>query len=107
MNKLKSWLSGKKTYIVAGAIALATVAGVFFGKVDFSQAAGLLGFAGAICGLGAKVDRHAAQMTALLTDVANAGGATIIHHYSAAGEYGVKAVEDAMKLAQQVKADRQ
>lgn len=106
MKALIVWLRGKKTYIVAGAIALETLVGVFLGKLSFGTATMLLGFAGGICGLGAKVERHAAQLTAVVADVAKAGGAVTVHSYGAAGKDAVQAVEDSVKLAAAIRADQ-
>ncbi|HEX5234152.1 MAG TPA: hypothetical protein VFW25_02350 [Silvibacterium sp.] len=105
MKKLRAWLVGKKTYIVAGAVALAALAGVFFGKLSFAQATALLGFAGAIAGLGAKIDHHAAQVTAVLTDVAKLSQDVAWRRYGVMPADAIATAQDGAKLVQAVKAD--
>jgi hypothetical protein len=52
------WLQGKKTYIGAGILAAAAIAGFFLGKIDADQLAMLLGSAIAMAGLSAKLNRY-------------------------------------------------
>jgi hypothetical protein len=106
MTKLRALLVGKKTYIVAGAMALAALAGVFFGKISFAQATALLGFAGAIAGLGAKIDHHAAQVTAVLADVAKLGADAAIHNNAGTIRAAVQAARDGAALAKSIEADK-
>ena len=52
------WLTGKKTYLGAAALAAITIASFWFGALDASQLGEALAIALAIVGLGHKFDRQ-------------------------------------------------
>jgi ketopantoate hydroxymethyltransferase len=60
------WLTGKKTYIGAVALALAAIAGFWFGAVDAEQLTALLSIAAIAVGLGHKGDRQVALLVEAL-----------------------------------------
>jgi len=63
------WLEGKKTWIGAGLLAVAAVAGYWFGALDGTVATAMLGFALTAVGLGDKADRYVPQILAALDNL--------------------------------------
>ena len=53
-----NWMTGKKTYIAAAALALFAVAGFWFGAIGGTQLGEALAVALGIAGLGHKFDRQ-------------------------------------------------
>jgi hypothetical protein len=60
------WLTGKKTYIGAAGLAIAAIAGFWFGAIDATQLGEALSVGFAIVGLGHKYDRLIADVVAAL-----------------------------------------
>jgi hypothetical protein len=72
MQNIKSFLQGKKTYISAALIALVAIVGWWLGVVSEPQALAMLGVAGVGAGLGAKSERSAEAILAMLGDIRSA-----------------------------------
>jgi hypothetical protein len=58
VTKIWAFLTGKKTYLAAIALAALGLAGFWFGELDLVQAEVLLSLALAIAGIGHKLDRQ-------------------------------------------------
>jgi hypothetical protein len=106
VKKLWAWLLARRKYLGAALIVLAVLAGVLMGKLDAALAATILVLAAQMAGLGNKVERHTAQVTAVLTDLAKAGVSVTVHNYSGAEKSAIKAAQDGIKLAESIQADR-
>ncbi|MGO8759347.1 MAG: hypothetical protein ACLQG3_14605 [Terracidiphilus sp.] len=57
-----NWFEGKKTILGGGLVMVAGVAGVWVGKIDATTGLAVLGFGLSIAGMGAKANRHQAQL---------------------------------------------
>lgn len=64
-----NWFQGKKTILGGGLVMAAGVAGVWFGKVDPATGLGVVGAGLSIAGMGAKANRHQAQLLEALQAV--------------------------------------
>jgi hypothetical protein len=80
VSRIRIWLYKKKTYFSAGALALVACLGYFGGILDGTNALALLTFAGGLAGLGAKSQRTADQLLAVLDDVRNAQARAALDH---------------------------
>jgi hypothetical protein len=65
------WLQGKKTYIGAGILAAAAIAGFFLGQLDLDKLAMVLGSAIAMAGLSAKLNRYLPDAVQALEEIKN------------------------------------
>lgn len=72
MLKIKQLLQGKKTYISALFIALVACGAWWIHVIGYTEALSLLGVAGGMAGLGAKSERTAAAVLAVLGDIQQA-----------------------------------
>jgi hypothetical protein len=72
VEKIKKFLQGKKTYISAGALALAAILGWWLNAIDSTNSIALLSVAGALAGLGAKSQRTAEAVLAALGNLRDA-----------------------------------
>jgi hypothetical protein len=72
MQQIKQFLQGKKTYLSAALIALVACLGWWFKVIGYTEALSLLGVAGAMAGLGAKSERTAGAILAVLDDIQQA-----------------------------------
>jgi hypothetical protein len=61
-----NWLTGKKTYIAAAALAAIAAAGFWFGAINGTQLGEALAVAAGLVGLGHKLDRQIAFAVAAL-----------------------------------------
>lgn len=84
-GSLRGWLAGKKTYLAAGLMLLLAGAGAGTGKLTFAQSSALVSMAAASVGLGAKMERHQAQIVQELQNVARVTADVATHRYAALG----------------------
>jgi hypothetical protein len=64
--KVLNWLTGKKTYIGAAAMAATGVASFWYGKIDATTLAAMLSGALVTVGIGHKFDRQIQSVTDFL-----------------------------------------
>lgn len=86
-----NWLTGKKTYIAAGLLALLGVCGLWFELLPPAQAAAVLMFAFGLCGVGHKLDRYA-KPTVELVELAK----ELLKEYRASGKVDLESRGDAI-----------
>ncbi len=67
------WWQGKKTILGGALVMVAAVAGVWYGKLDPTVGLTLLGVGLSIAGMGAKFNRHQAELLIALQGVAQTG----------------------------------
>ena len=73
MAEFQGWWQGKKTIVGGGLIMAAAVWAVFAGRLDAQTGLALLGLGLSVAGMGAKANRHQAELLAALQGVAKAG----------------------------------
>ena len=93
---LRHWLVGRKTYLLAAALAVATLALLFAGRLNAHAALVLLLFAafGFPATFRAALERHHDETLTLLEELAETGAAVAVHNMPGALADG----EAAMKL---------
>jgi hypothetical protein len=69
MLKWLQGLQGKKTYIGAGILAAAAIAGFFLGQLDLDKVAIVLGSAIGMAGLAAKLNRYLPDVVQALEEI--------------------------------------
>jgi hypothetical protein len=72
MQQIKQFLQGKKTYFSAALIALVSCIAWWIHVIGYTEALSLLGVAGGMAGLGAKSQRTAETILAVLGDIQQA-----------------------------------
>jgi fumarate hydratase class II len=106
-GSLRSWLAGKKTYLAAGLTMVLAGAGVGLGKLSFAQATTLVSIAGTAVGLGAKLERHQAEVAQELRDLAKVTADAAGHRYTALPADAMALATDGMMIARGAGAEKE
>ena len=104
MRAFLSWMAGRKTYLMAGVVFLATVTLVFLGRLNPTTASAVVLFA--ISGFAATyrsaLARHQEEEIAILVTIANAGKAAAARNSPALISAATQVVEQGTKLAGEI-----
>ena len=103
----RSWLIGKKTYLLAGVLLLATLALLFTGHLSPTTALTLLLFAAAgfPATFRAALEHHQKEELALLVQIAATGVAVSGRNIPAALKLGELAAEESLALARELQQE--
>ena len=109
MTALRHWLVGKKTYLLACALLVATLALVMCGRL--TPSAGMVLVMIAVCGfpvtIKASLDRHQQEAIELLTELAEVGAALAGHNLPGVVTGGEAAIRQATAIAQECNQEEQ
>ena len=108
MTAFRSWLAGKKTYLLATGGVLVVIALVAMGRLTPEIGIGILIFIA--CGFGATfrsaLQRHQAEEIAILKGIAQAGTALARHDVPGAIRNAMAIAPQGVQLAQELNAEK-
>ncbi len=107
MRSMQQWLMGRKTYLLSGVLAIATLALLMAGRLNAHTALVLLLIAafGFPATFRAALDRHHDETLTLLEELAETGAAVAIHNLPAAVASGEAAAKLASVIAAECRAE--
>lgn len=107
MRRIWGWMSGRKTYLVAGAVLFVLAALVFLGKLTPDTGVALVTVAA--CGFGATfrhaLERHQQEEIAILRGIAQTGEAAASRNASAAIQDAASTAFVGAKLAAEIRQE--